>query len=244
MPPETSTEHLRENHMYSIRRPWLFMCLATACNQPPEGGVVDLEPANPSTSDELRLVFVEQAVDKKDDVSYAIEWFRNGEHQRQMDGQSAVPAGLTTRDDTWKVVVTPSDDDLDGASFSAETIVNNSAPTVSVGVGPKLPDTQSALTASATSEDADGDALDLAWSWTRNGVATDVTTNVVPALMTQKGDVWQVSVIASDDALSSEPATDSIDVANQRPRVLSVGLSPLVPNTASDIHANYTTQDV
>jgi len=204
----------------------LAALLGAACNQPPTAPQVAIEPAEPTTLDQLEAVIATPAEDPNDDpVTYTYAWFVNGTIVGDLDS-SLVEADRTGRDQVWSVEVFASDGDDDSPVATAEVTILNSAPTVSVDLAPESPTTDQDLVATATTQDVDGDEVTLTWSWKRDGDDAGIDQDTVPASETASRQVWEVSVLASDGDLASEAAVASVTVDNTAPEVTSAALDP------------------
>lgn len=72
------------------------------------------------------------------------------------------------------------------------------------------------------------------YQWTRNGVTYgDRTTTRVPARDTTRGQVWSVSVIATDGVGPSTAATSSVTIQNSLPTLTSATITPSAPFESS-----------
>ncbi|MBL8619023.1 MAG: hypothetical protein JNM72_25650 [Deltaproteobacteria bacterium] len=72
------------------------------------------------------------------------------------------------------------------------------------------------------------------YQWTRNGVTYgDRTTTRVPARDTTRGQVWSVSVIATDGVGPSAAATSSVTIQNSLPTLTAATITPTTPFESS-----------
>lgn len=204
----------------------------TGCNEPPLAPVVGIEPAEPGTSDTLRAVILTESTDpnNNDEVTYAYQWSVDGNPVPEATAAEVGP-DLTTRGETWSVVVTPSDDKLPGESATAAVSIINTPPTATVTIEPADPLSDQDLVAVITPDDVDGDTVNATYSWTVDGEDARLTTNRVPGDRTVRGETWEVTVVPSDAREDGEPVTASVQVANQAPVVESVRIRP---NTARE----------
>jgi formylglycine-generating enzyme required for sulfatase activity len=106
--------------------------------------------------------------------------------------------------------------------------VNTPPSTPIVVIAPSAPATDALLTASVTtaSTDADGDAVTVAWTWLKDGVATAFTGPTVPATATTKGETWTARATPSDGTHAGTPGEASVVIANTAPDVTSVSVTP------------------
>ena len=91
-----------------------------------------------------------------------------------------------------------------------------STPTVSITPADFAGDTAS-LVCTSSASDPDGDAVSIAYVWTRNGGATNFATSNVPGSATAPGETWVCAATASDGNLQSATATASVRIATEVP---------------------------
>ena len=226
---------------------WLInaAALLVACNNPPGPATIALSPGEPLTTDDLELVFLSEAVDpnRKDTVSYNTLWFVDGASRLDLTGME-VAATETKKGEVWKVILSPTDGDLDGPPVASEVVIGNTPPVAEVTLDNATPLSDADVTAAATGTDADGDALEFAYNWTvENDPERAVEGATLSALDTQKGEVWTVAAIANDGEADSEPATASVSIENVAPVVDSVTLSPAEPYETDAITATVSATD-
>ncbi len=218
---------------------------AADANHAPGGVGIRLLPEAPRTGDNLLVEITDQAIDpdEGDAVTYRVAWRRNGELVEGLD-QSWVGAEQTQSGETWEVELTPTDGRLDGEPARASVQVANTPPVVTVTISPEAPTTVDALVAEVDAEDADGDEVQLTWSWSRSGEVMAQDTEQVPSTETRVGDVWEVSVTPADGDEEGAPASASVVIRNSTPSVVAVELSPLEPREGDVIQATATTEDL
>lgn len=193
-----------------------LLALLTACHTTPDEPVLELSPAAPTTDDDITASIGE--VSDRFDVTWA--WYENGALREDLTGP-VLPADATSKQDTWRVVVRVADGDL-WAGATAETVIENSAPLVTVALAPDAPVAEEAIEAVTETSDADGDPVFLTYTWTRDGQATSYTDAIVPEAVTREGETWAVTVSPSDPTLQGESATASVVVGNRPPIVTLV----------------------
>ena len=92
--------------------------------------------------------------------------------------------------------------------------------------------------------DPNDDEIVYIWSWSRNGEQVDVDGSVVPASLTRAGEVWSVSVTATDGKAYSETvASADVTVQNTAPTATVVVL-PELPLSSQDLTAFAETEDL
>jgi len=203
------------------------LALLGACNEPPGAPTVGIEPAEPTTSDALSAVILEDAVDpnKNDSVSYSYSWTLDGAVVDDLDGPE-VPADRTQRGDTWAVTVTPADDKLAGQAATASITILNSAPSATVAIEPEAPLSSDDLILDVQTDDADGDTVNAQISWKVDGTDARISSERVPADRTTRGQVWEVTVVPKDARTEGEAVSASVQIANLPPEIESVRIRP------------------
>ncbi|MCK6522667.1 integrin alpha [Myxococcota bacterium] len=124
------------------------------------------------------------------------------------------------------------------------TAVGNQPPTSPVpGITPSAPVSGEALFAGLVTpgEDPEGQDVTTTFSWSRDGEALPEYDNVttLPEGITRKGEVWTVSAVASDGALTSEPGEDSVTIIGAGPSV-SVSIDPTEPRPTDTLVCSWT----
>jgi hypothetical protein len=211
-----------------MRSALLSLLLAAGCgaDRAPGPSLIRISPPVPTTTDDLVVKINTDAVDPEgDSVDYRFRWYRDDELQTDY-GQGTLPAEATAKGERWRVEVIAVAEGLEGPPVLAEVSVVNSAPRVTLGISPEEPLSDEDIVVTATEEDPDGDAVQLDWTWTRNGVETAYTGATIPAVETQRWETWQVTVLPYDGAEYGEPAIASVVIGNAPPVVESVSLEP------------------
>ncbi|MBH50184.1 MAG: hypothetical protein CMG69_05475 [Candidatus Marinimicrobia bacterium] len=96
-------------------------------NDPPTIENLSLSPALPKTSDDIQLSYTYTDPDNDDEGPSIIQWFKNDEIQRDLEGKLSVSAELTDCDDSWVVLVNVHDGIVSG-TMAASNLVNISCP--------------------------------------------------------------------------------------------------------------------
>lgn len=105
-----------------------------------------------------------------------------------------------------------------GPTTSAARTISNSAPTATLATATADPVTKtSTLSATFTTADADGDAVTVAYSWTRNTVAVPAETTTTYGGTQVKGDTIVLTATPSDAGGAGTAATKSWTIANTPP---------------------------
>jgi hypothetical protein len=156
---------------------------------------VAISPAAPGTDDVLFLQVVTEA------PSWNIVWSLDGEPQGAWNGQSVIPADVTSRGQTWTAAVTTLSDlgtETATAEASAEIVNTPPGATLVVGLDPLVVEGQS-LAVAVLSDDADGDVVTLEHAWSVDGepVVGQVEAQLSSAFF-DKGQTVQVAVTPTD----------------------------------------------
>jgi hypothetical protein len=220
-------------------------------NSAPVVDSLTLSPSSPRTNDVLQASVVAQDGDG-DPLSYSYEWLRNGAPIAGATGPSLdlSVAGHGDRSDTITARVTASDGQATSAPASASVVIADSAPTASVVLNATSPTTNQVITATATSSDADGDALTYTFTWKLNGAVRATVSgqsasssyNLGVAGNGDRGQTIVVEVVASDGTLTSSTASASAVVVNSAPRV-AMSLNNTSPRTNDVLVATAIAQD-
>ena len=140
---------------------------------------------------------------------------------------SDLPAPAKPGTHKWKLTVK---NKATGAVVATADIVFqvNALPTApGVSIQPQPASAKDGLQAKidTPSTDADGQAVTYSYVWTKDGQPTGDTGANLPVGKAKKGEVWSVTVVASDGVGQSAPTTVSITVGNAAPE--PAALAPL-----------------
>jgi len=205
-----------------------FGVLLSACNSAPGPVTIALSPEEPLTTDAIEVVIIGESadLDAKSSVTYTYLWYRDSEAQTDVDG-SSIGSEMTTKGEVWKVIVTPTDGELQGPPAAAEVQVRNTPPIATVSVSLETPLSTESVSAAAETSDADGDAVEVSFVWTVEGDSDrKIDGEELSSDETTKGEVWTVTVFPKDDEEDGEPATASVSIENVAPVVDSLELHP------------------
>ncbi|MEA3401828.1 MAG: PKD domain-containing protein [Armatimonadota bacterium] len=196
-------------------------------NSPPPAPEVSISPDAPTTSDDL-VVTAESTDPDGDDVTFTYAWYKNDELQDEVTGDT-VSSDLTARDETWRVVVTPSDGSATGDAGEASVTIANSPPTApTVSITPGSPTTLDDLVASVEgSTDSDDDTVTYEYAWYRDDtLQEDLTGDTVSSDLTGDGETWRVVVTPSDGTDAGETGEASVTIG----KTYTVSGTVLYPN--------------
>ena len=209
-------------------------------NARPTAPAVALSPDPALTADDL-LAVATGSVDPDDSgsVVYSYAWYEDGVLSA-VSTTDTFPATDTTRDSTYRVVVTPSDGTGDGATGEAELTILNTPPVLT---GPTLSASTvvvgDTLSCSATATDADDDTPQITFSWSdgSTGSTYSVTSTDEP------GDTITCTATADDLFGGTATATASATMQNTAPAISSVTLDQSEIYTNDALRATVTASD-
>lgn len=217
----------------------------TVLNTPPVIDSLSVGPSSVGTDDTLSATVSTSDADG-DAVSLSYQWTVDGavvaESSSSLDGSTWFDSG-----DEIVLTVTPSDGEDDGDPVSSATIVvGNSAPRVdSISLAPDPLYTDDTLVATVATSDADGDTVSLAYSWVVDGSTVGASgSSLSGSTWFDKGQDIYVVVTPSDASGSGSAVTsDTVTVANTRPQVDSISLSPGSVYTDTTLTASVSGSD-
>jgi hypothetical protein len=180
---------------------------------------VTLSPASPRVGDTITASASPADADG-DPVSLSYVWKRNGS---VVSGQTAAAyTGNAVKGDSIAVEVTPNDGHTTGALASASVTVGNTAPVIdSVTISPSSPTTNTLLTASVSSHDADSDPVSYSYVWKKGTTVVGGNSSTLDLSVAgngDKGDSIMVTVTPTDGTSSGTAVTSAaVVVQNTAP---------------------------
>jgi hypothetical protein len=205
--------------------------LAIRVDALPDDPVAHIEPAAPSTQDDLTVVIDEFSQDPDHDpVQYVYRWFKDGEQALETT-EPTLSHDVTTRGETWKVIVVARDPYGEGGADTDEVTIGDSAPLVeTVVILPSMGDVTSGFRCVYYDwSDADaGDPEIPRYTFLRNGQPMDAPDDQAdfPEEIV-KHDELICRLTPSDGVLEGEPVdSTSVTVSNALPVVASATLTP------------------
>ncbi|MEC7987091.1 MAG: fibrinogen-like YCDxxxxGGGW domain-containing protein [Myxococcota bacterium] len=215
-------------------------------NTPPTAPTLSLNPATPTTSDNLVVTAAGSTDAENQTPTYTYEWYQNGV-ATNFDTDT-INNYYTTKNDVWTVRVTPNDGFHDGDYTESSVTIANTPPTLSTpSFSPLIPDVSDTVTCSTDVSDADGDATTTSYTWTNN------TTNVILGIgssialsstSVSIGDEISCSITVSDSTdTSTLSATTNIGPDNDPPTITSVSILPDPVYTDNPINISATATD-
>ena len=217
----------------------LFVVALVGCTAPPDAPIVAIAPELPTTFDALTAT---ATLPDDVDADLTFTWFKDDVLQSALVGP-AVEAERTRRSERWTVEVVATNTAGESPPGVASVVIQNAAPTLTVTLAPDPPTSAEDLVATAQAVDPDGDPTSLVWAWTVDGVDAGIASASVPADRTAAGQMWAVSVTASDGIVSSEPATASVTVAAADPVIRNLTFTPDPPVAALPTQLSFEALD-
>lgn len=174
-----------------------------------------------------------------DSISYAYAWTVDG---------ATIGVTTSTLDGTWfnknnavRCSVTPSDSTTSGSAVESNAVtIRNTAPTLSsVGLTPTSAYESTILACSlGTTDDADGDAVSVSYSWTVNGAVIAASSSTLDGANFGKGDVVRCGGTPQDGSDAGTTVySDGVTIQNSPPTARSVAISPTSPTTTDTLTA-------
>ena len=224
----------------------------TIGNSAPLLSSVSIGISNPSTTDDLSVVNTSSDADTMDVLTYEYQWYLDGNLQSSLDGLSPLPSFATRDGDSWEVEMRVSDGTDTSAWLKSSAVVigsttTNTPPVVdSVGITPSNPTTDSDLSATVTSSDADMDTiLDTEYRWMKNGVDVGIDSQVVSSTSTMKGESWSVSVRVNDGTTwSTWQSSAATTIENTAPVLESASFNSAQVTTQTNVSVDAVMVDV
>jgi len=215
----------------------LLPLLLSACLGDPPEIQLSISPDPAYTDDPL---FAE--VQATSDTELVYRWFLEGVERTDITGPE-VSYAETTKFQKWTLIVLPTRGSVEGAPAWDSRIISNSLPIASVVIQPELPQPGEELVAAATAADADNDAVQFLFAWSRDGeVLPEYTRSNIPAGVTALGDTWSVSVTPRDPDDRGVIADDTVIIGDDAtgPEIYDVTISPDPAYTTSTLVAVVT----
>jgi hypothetical protein len=193
---------------------------------------------DPLFTDDTATCDVPTPVDAEGDaITVDVHWFVEGIDTGETTDTLA--GTFFDKGDAVTCTATPSDPLTAGTpSTSADVIVSDSAPTAPiVSIAPAAPTAGLAdliCSVDTPSDDADGDPITYAVTWTLNASpwtgttsTTTLTDDTIPAASVVDG-TWECSIVPTADSISGPAGTDTVAVgaANQPPSVGAPAITP------------------
>lgn len=197
-----------------------------AHNVAPSMPTIVISPANPTTDQDLKVIFVDESVDPEGStVSYLYRWLKNSVIQPDMVTDT-VPSASTGKGEQWQVFVRATDGKAESDAATSETTIVNSRPVVTVTIDPAMPTTVDDLVARPVGLDSDNDTVAFRYAWTKSGTQQSTIADRVAASSTARGDIWQVTVVPNDGEVDGTAASATVTVQDALPVLTEVTVGP------------------
>jgi len=216
----------------------------TIQNSPPTAPSAAILIISPKTTDDLECTIVSPSTDPDgDNITYSYAWYKDSVLQPGLTG-NMVLSSLTSRDETWRCVVTPNDGEVGGPSDEDEVTVDNTPPTISNVHVTSLPRTDDDLMISYNYSDIDGDPESGSEiRWYKDDVLQPAYNDqlTVPSSATSKGEDWYFTITPSDGTDFGIGVTnEDITIENTPPTMPSVNVTPAHPTSSDDLTCSAT----
>ena len=176
-------------------------------NSPPTASSVIYVPASPTKETGLGVSYTYYDEDGDFEQGTSIHWFRDGLRVTQIDDLTDIPNSWISKDQSWRVEVTPNDGNEFGETVSLDSIsIGNTVPIArSLSIGPESPMDDDDLIMNWDYYDLDGDPQDtqqttIYWFLDGSRVTELDGEEIVSSFMIRSGDEWEVSVTPHDSS--------------------------------------------
>ena len=220
---------------------YTLLNLSLTVNALPTAPTVTLAPDPAGTADALTATATGSTdPDGSGTVTYSYAWYEDG--VASAASTSAVfPAANTDKAHSYRVLVTPNDGSGDGITGEATLTVSNTAPTVdSVSLAPSAPQVGDTLSCSATTSDADGDTVSMAYAWSDGSLGS----TYVASAGDDPGASITCTATADDGDGGTATGSASVTMSNSDPVIASINLSPSAPQVGDTVTCSAAVSDV
>ena len=219
-------------------------------NTPPVVNSLSISPTDPTELDDLTISYSFSDSDLDSESGTIIQWYLDGSRVSTYDGVSTIPNVSTRTGDIWEVRITPSDGEDSGNVVTASIQIgsSNNAPSIqSLTITPTNPVTTDDILMSYTFFDEDGDlssSVEIQWMKDGTHIPQFDGESTISSSETSKGEIWEVSVRASD-GIEFSPWTESAPrtISNAPPVLESLNLTPENPSSSDDLKIEYQWSD-
>lgn len=194
-------------------------------NEAPTRAVVEIQPSEPTTIDELIAVIVEEATDPDGDpIVYRFRWSVD-RNATDVDGE-IVPATLTAAEEVWEVEVRAFDGTDEGPPALASVVVLNTPPEIAaIWIEPEAPRSVDELSCRAEGWDIDDHEVALSYRWEVDGHPAGDDAQLPPSAF-ERGQVVRCTVTPHDGRVVGAPDSAEVVIGNTPPEILSIALTP------------------
>ena len=196
---------------------------------------LEIEDADPTSIDDLVAI---ANIEDPDGDEPALTWSWTVDGAETSEDKDTVAAESTSKGEEWEASLLVSDGEAEVSPEPVAVAVLNALPTVTeVLVEPTEAYETSVLTASVTTDDADGDAVSVVWAWSVNGTAVpDATSTTLEGTAFNKHDSVVATATPSDDEAEGVGVdADSVAILNTAPSITGVALDPTFFYEASTV---------
>lgn len=192
-------------------------------NNPPEISSLVILPNQPTTAENLDLLYTAQDLDGDSIIDIEIEW--RVDDVLTTETSTTVESTQTSKGQIWEAQVRVSDG-KDWSNWSElSSIIVNSPPVVeSVTYSPSEIYTDDSITVTYDYTDLDNDfSTNPQIIWSKNGIEQAELSglNPLPSSYTSKGEIWTVSLKANDgDSYSNTAVNASFSIQNSLPSIV------------------------
>lgn len=214
-------------------------------NEPPGAPEVNLTPSGADTRDDLEAEILFEASDADGDhLTYDYVWLVDGDLRADLSG-ATLSADETDKGDRWEVRVRAYDGREYGPVASDSVDIGNAPPTLQIRWKNEAPTTDDNLVVKSNKDDPDGDVVDLTYVWTVDGNPTPFVTDTVLAEATSGGELWAVTVEATDEEGDSVDEALDVTIFNRPPVIadLAITPNPAPPSAALRVAGTVTDPD-
>jgi hypothetical protein len=225
-------------------------------DMPAGGNIISYEP---TTKFDINLTYLYQDQENDPEAGTTIHWYVNGVHNSTFDGMTVIDAQYTSKHQTWKVIVYPSDgydNTYPTYPFESNVVyIGNTPPMVSnVTVSPSIPTGGDDLKVDYNFFDLDSDGLVSSKSthkWehyneTLGGwVYSNIDSTTLPNSYTKKSERWRCVVTPNDgDDDGLTVLSEEVVIGNTAPEVTDAEITPEVPKSNESFIVDYTYYDL
>ena len=225
---------------FLLRSSLLTAALAAAgCAAAPTAPRVSILETEYTTDQDVTVEVTTPSVGSRGDgeVTYRYTWLVDGALVSDLT-EATVPAARTRKGQVWTALVAGDDGSQTGPTGSATTTIINSPPVVSVSVSDEAPISTESVRASVEFSDADGDPVEVRYTWFKNGrKVPELQGPDLLADSTIRDEVWRVQVVGFDGEAEGYPSRVDVLIQNGTPSVESIEIGPEDPDTTKDLVA-------
>jgi len=201
----------------------------TIGNAAPLATSVTILPLEPTSSDDLHLIWEYFDADGDAESSAFVEWFVDGVNIGAHSGKTTISAHDINRGENWTASIIPSDGTDQGEQVVNEGVmVLNSAPVlVSLSLTPANASSLDDLSYSLNVSDTDGDTPFItSVVWYQESSPAYVAGDILPAEQTSVGELWSVELRIEDGQGGlSTFMSEQMEIENLKP-VVSISVLP------------------